>query len=437
MNLIPVILSGGSGSRLWPLSTIEKPKPFLELFTETNLLEKTLQRLKNLQQPIVIVCNKKHLQIHEEVVTRNKIQANYILEEEGRNTAPAVLMAARVLEETGFLNSIMLVLPSDHYIEEITKFEKDIQLAAEQSQKGGLITFGIFPTSPETGFGYLHLKEKNKISPVLQFIEKPKLEKAKQFIKNKNYTWNSGIFCFSVKEILKNFSKFQVQFFRNSKICLQKSYFQKNKIFLHQETFQKFDSISLDYAIMEKSKEVFAIRASFFWNDVGNWSSVRDLLQKDNGGNILKGNVFSLDTKNSFLLAKNNFFGLLGLENITIIESEQGILVAHNSQMQEVKKIFEYRKNTKKPSVQILSKDPEILEITLYANQKYEFFVTQSCLIINKTNTAEIFIGKKKHILQKKEIIFCQQEKVFFKNNHDQPQRWIKIEFQNQKDLIE
>ena len=437
MDLIPIIISGGSGSRLWPLSTIEKPKPFVELFAETNLLEKTLHRLKFLQKPIVIVCNKKHLQIHEKIVARNKIQASYILEEEGRNTAPAVLMAARILEKKGFLNSIMLVLPADHYIQEIAKFQKDVQLAAKHSQKGGLVTFGISPTYPETGFGYLHLKEKKKISPILQFIEKPKLEKAKKFIKDKNYAWNSGIFCFSVKEILKSFSELQMQFLKNSNLCLQKSDFQQNKIFLHQETFKKFDSISLDYAIMEKSKEVFVVKASFSWSDVGNWNSVRDLLQKDKKGNVLKGNCFALNTKNSFLLAKNNFFGLLGLENIAIVESDQGILIAHTSQMQKVKEIFEYRKNTKEPSVQILNNDPEILAITLYCNQKYEFFAAQSCLIINQTDAAELFIGQKKHTLQKKEVIFCQKENIFFINYHDQPQKWIKIEFQNQKELPE
>ena len=441
MNIIPVIISGGSGSRLWPLSTKDQPKPFIPLFEDENLLEKTIQRLEGLFEQIIFVCNQQHLSLHQKVMQKKKIHCSYLLEEKGKNTAPAVLMAARVLEERGLSKAIMLVLPADQFILEKKKFQKAVQLAAQQAKKKGLITFGIKPSYPETGYGYLYLKNsKQSVVELKQFVEKPNLEKAKEFLKQKNYFWNSGIFCFSVQSIIQAFEKYQPQDTKNSLEVLQNSKKQSNLLFFHSESFQKFSAISLDYAIMEKHNEVFAVRANFQWSDIGNWYSVAKIFPKDKQGNIIQANSFGLENKNIFLLAKKNFFGLLGLEDISIVESEQGILIAHNSKLQEVKKIFQYINQKKKSTImKKISIIPEIVEFSIEQKKKYSFFCEQSCNLINTSATAtSLLVDNKTHLLKKNEGIFLTKgKKITFENTKKEKQKWIRIQSLEKQESVE
>lgn len=440
MNLIPIIISGGSGSRLWPLSTKKKPKPFIDLFSDKNLLDKTITRLQGISQQIFFICNQSHLALHQQAMQNKNIRCSFLLEKEGRNTAPAILMAARVLEQQGLNDAIMLVLPADQFILEKEKFQQSVQIAAQQAQKKGLVTFGIKPSYPETGYGYLCLEE--KIEPIVhlkKFIEKPSLEKAQKFLQQKNYFWNSGIFCFSVQSILEAFEKHQPQMIKISLEVLQKSIQKENQFFFDSQSFQKFPSISIDYAIMEKHSDVFAVCTDFHWSDIGSWFSVAKLFAKDKQGNNLQGNYFGLENQNTFLLAKNNFFGLLGLQNISIIESEQGILIAHNSKLQEVKKIFEYVYQKPQPMVRKIYNSPEILEINIASMEKYTLKIQQDCSIVNVgLDDSILTVNQKKVKVRKNDSIFLPKKiQITFKNHTTQEQKWIKIQTNEKKELLE
>jgi mannose-1-phosphate guanylyltransferase/mannose-6-phosphate isomerase len=438
MDLVTVIISGGSGSRLWPLSTKDKPKPFVELFKDGNLLEKTIARAKNISSKLLFVCNKKHLALHQKAIQNSGLTCYFLLEEEGKNTAPAILMAARFLQKKGLSDVVLLVLPADQFILEQDKFEKAVQIAKIRAQKGGLITFGICPSYPETGYGYLHLEAgAGDLVCVKEFVEKPDLPKAKEFLRQKNYFWNSGIFCFSLRSGLQAFEKHQPQMSEVSLQCIEKSTQIDNRIFFDAETFGAFEAISMDYAIMEKHQEVFAVKTNFQWSDIGSWYSAAKLFPKDKKDNVLQGDYFELNNKNTFLLARNNFFGLLGLENISIVESPQGILIAHNSKLQEVKKIFEYINSPKRKTsvIKKLALAPEILQVTLECNQNYQFRTEENCNIINASSQpAVLFVDEKSITLRASEGIFLKKEtQVFLENKNTQTQKWIKIQSQKQE----
>ena len=350
MKLVAVILSGGSGSRLWPLSTSKLPKPFLPIFENSNLFEKTLDRLKGLDlAKLLIITNEKYDNLHRKSLKKYSFSSYLILEKEGQNTAPAVLMAARFVEKHFGENTALLVLPADHLIENYKAFETAVNLAVKFSQKGGLITFGIKPTHPELGYGYICLnkEEESQIYLTKKFVEKPTLKKALYYLKQKNYLWNSGIFCFSVKSILAAFKKEQKKMWQHSALCLNRSLpanfslKKSSKLLLDPKSFAGFNSISLDYAIMEKYQPVYTMKANFDWNDLGNWKAVSQAFSSDKQGNKLIGDNFSLHNQNVFLYAKKNFYGMIGLKDINIIEAGNKILLVHNDYLQEVKKIFE------------------------------------------------------------------------------------------------
>ena len=360
MKLIAVILSGGSGSRLWPLSTDSLPKPFLPLFGEKNLLEKTLHQLNFLPlQEILIVTNQKYYSLHKkslkkEISKKKNIKSSFLLEPVSKNTAPAVLMAAHWVKEHFGKDSIMLVLPADHLIENNKAFSKDVLLAAKQAQKQGILTLGIKPSYPETGYGYIRVQENKSSKKILEtkeFVEKPDFKTAQKYVKSKKYLWNSGIFCFNTDSILSAFQKLQPKMWQNSLLCSKKTALNKktNSLLLEKNSFAKLDSISLDYAIMERYQPVYTIRSEFDWNDVGSWQSIAALREADKSGNKLQGDFFSLENKNTFLQSEKNFYALIGLENISIVEKDGAILIAANSHLQEVRQAFEFsQKKTNK-----------------------------------------------------------------------------------------
>ena len=365
MKLVAVVLSGGSGSRLWPLSTDSLPKPFLPLFGEKNLLEKTLHRLSFLPlQATLIVTNQKYYSLHkksQKKINNQKInqkqtnfKTNFLLEPVSKNTAPAVLMAAHWVKDHFGKDAVMLVLPADHLIEKNKIFTEDVILAAKQAQKQGIITFGIPPNYPETGYGYICTSEKEvskKIQKIARFVEKPDLKTAQKYVKSKKYFWNSGIFCFSVKSIISAFQEFQPKIWQNSILCAKKTVLEKkaDAHLLEENSFNAMNSISLDYGIMEKYQPIYAIQSNFDWNDVGSWKSIAMLKKADKSGNKLQGDFFSLENKNTFLQSEKNFYALIGLENISIVEKDGAILIAANSHLQEVRQAFEFsQKKTNK-----------------------------------------------------------------------------------------
>ncbi len=359
MKLVAVVLSGGSGSRLWPLSTDSLPKPFLPLFGEKNLLEKTLHRLSFLPlQATLIVTNQKYYSLHKKtlrkITSQKKLKNSFLLEPVSKNTAPAVLMAAHWVKEHFGKDAIMLVLPADHLIENNKAFAEDVILAASQAEKQGILTFGIKPNYPETGYGYICAREQKiskKTQEVEKFVEKPDLKTAKKYLKSKKYFWNSGIFCFSLDSVFFAFQKFQPKMWQNSLYCVKKtkqkiktSGRKANALLLEENSFNRLDAISFDYAIMEKYRPVYTIQSRFDWNDVGSWHSIAMLKKADKSGNRFQGNCFSLENKNTFLQAEKNFYALIGLENISIVEKNGAILIVANSHLQEVRQAFEFAK---------------------------------------------------------------------------------------------
>ena len=324
-TIIPVILAGGSGSRLWPLSRESFPKQFLQLSDEDDntLLQKTYKRiedLENISKPIII-CNEDHRFIVGDQMKKIKIKpSSIILEPSRRNTAPAITIAAlKAIEDYKEENNdpILLILSSDHYIKEIDKFKKSIQKSIELALDGDLLIFGILPSYPATGYGYIKSKNnlKNKAfkaNKVEEFIEKPNLNKAKLLIKDKNYTWNSGMFVCKASSILNELSKFSPDIVDNCKQCLRESKVDLDFLRLDEPSFSKCSNISIDIAVFEKTKKAYVIPLDCGWDDIGTWESLWNISKKDFDGNSIKGNVLSKETKNSLIRSDKKLLVSLG-----------------------------------------------------------------------------------------------------------------------------
>lgn len=436
MKISVVIISGGSGSRLWPLSTNELPKPFLPLVEEKNLFEKTLTRINRLKtKDLLVVTSQKFYELHLQTVAKTNFSSSFLLEPEGRNTAPAILMAAKLLEEKFGKEQLMLVLPADHLIENYQKFSEAVHLAAEKIQQDDILTFGIQPTYPETGYGYICTENnQTKISKVKQFVEKPNLATANKYLTQGNYFWNSGMFLFSVKSILQAFKKQQPQMWAHSLVCHKQTLKKNNTYLLNKKYFAQFESISIDYAIMEKHKPIYVIKSDFDWNDIGSWNSAAKLIKADENGNRLQGSYFSLDNKNVFLKTQQNFYGLLGLEDISIVEGNGQILIANNQKLQATKKIFEYQKKQQTASwglSKILSQNPKTEQITIYANKKYKTTTKQKINLINiNQNSNSLTINNKELNLKSGEnVLITEQTKIIIKNLNSKKQHWLKTTF--------
>lgn len=285
MKIIPVILSGGSGSRLWPLSRKTLPKQLLPLVSKKTMLQETILRLKDcldIERPIII-CGHDHRFIVAEQLRDIKIKARLIiLEPEGRNTAPAIATAALSLKKK---NYSLLVLPADHIIKDKNSFIKSIQVAQSLSEKNKLVTFGIKPDNPDVGYGYIHLGKslsKNQNSfEISRFVEKPNLSLAKKYLDSGEYLWNSGMFMFKAKVYLDELKKFEPLIFKQSKLSLDKSYNDLDFLRLEENEFKLCPSNSIDYALMEKTKLGVIVKTDIGWSDIGSWSSLSSILKND------------------------------------------------------------------------------------------------------------------------------------------------------------
>ncbi len=359
--LIPVILCGGSGSRLWPLSRESFPKQYLSINSndEKSLLQKTHERIKtikNIENPILI-CNEEHRFIVAEQMRANNVTPySILLEPLGRNTAPAIAISAlKALEKDQ--NSNILVLSSDHEIKDEEKFLEAINLGLDYCDKEKLVTFGVVPDSPETGFGYIKSKNeynKKKISgyEIIEFIEKPDLKKAKIFINDKHFTWNSGMFIFKAKTIISEIEKFSPQIIKLCKKSLLKSSYDLDFQRINKEEFEKLPSISIDNAVMEKTNHGIMIPLDAGWSDIGSWKAVWDSANKNDEGNYIEGKVIVSDTNNCFIKSENRLIAGIGLENLVIVETNDAILVTHKNKSQDVKNIVQRLKKLNIPEGQ-------------------------------------------------------------------------------------
>ncbi|MCR4337811.1 MAG: mannose-1-phosphate guanylyltransferase [Candidatus Omnitrophica bacterium] len=344
-NFYIVILAGGSGTRFWPMSREDHPKQFLNIVGEQSLLYQTVARVSPpvSGDHIYIVTNAAHLKkIQQHTKGFGIPRKNILLEPSGKNTAPAVCWAAAVIQDRD-PEAVMAVLPSDHVILNRVEFWKCLVQANDLARKGHLVTMGIVPTRPETGYGYLETRAvrqgKRKICRVEKFIEKPSLEKAKKFLKSKNYLWNSGMFVWKSSVILPEFKKNLPQIYKGLQVGHDQSYVQK--------IWKSFPSISIDYGILEKASDVVAVPAGKIgWSDVGSWEALYEILEKDREGNVHKGKVISLNCKNTMIHAQGRLVATVGLEDLIVIDIGDVLLVCRREFSQEVKQIVQQLKKS-------------------------------------------------------------------------------------------
>jgi len=341
MQIIPVILSGGSGTRLWPLSRKQHPKQYLSLADEQTMLQATIQRLQgleNLATPIVI-CNQEHrFLVAEQLQQINIEKPTIILEPEGKNTAPAIAAAAHYIKD-----GLMLVLPADHIIQDIQAFHQTIKIAIKQAEQDKLTTFGITPTEPNTGYGYIEKfsEMEDHACKIKRFVEKPNLKTAKQYLEDGNYLWNSGMFLFTAQNYLKELNKYNPQISESCKQAVEKAKQDYDFLRLDPTAFSESPADSIDYAVMEKTENAVVVPLDAEWNDIGNWSALYQIGEKDKNNNVIKGNAITTETSNSYINANHHMIATIGVDNLIIVDTADATLVASKDKTQQVKQIVE------------------------------------------------------------------------------------------------
>ncbi len=345
-SVIPIILSGGSGSRLWPLSRKHYPKQLLKLIDgEPSLLQSTALRLKQLQ-PSIVVCNEEHrFMVAEQLAAIDSRSDAIILEPIGRNTAPAITVAAlqaRIRDD----NAIIAVFPADHVIGDQTAFESALEAAVEAAQKDNLVTFGVMPTSPETGYGYIKAGTSHgSMRPVASFVEKPNHELAEKYFRSGDYFWNSGMFVFKASVYLQALNQFDPEIIKHCEQALKKANIDLDFIRLDRKAFEACPDDSVDYALMEKADNVVVVPLDAGWNDVGGWNSLWNAADKDEHNNVFNGEVIALDTQNTFTKGSGNkLVALVGLDNIVVVDTKDALLVAKKDKVQLLKSVVEQLK---------------------------------------------------------------------------------------------
>ena len=359
--VIPILLCGGFGTRLWPLSRQSFPKQFLSLNEEEkkSFLQKTQERINNInniKNPILI-CNEEHRFIVAEQMREININPNSILLEPfAKNTAPAIALAA--LKSLEIENDpFLLILSSDHEIKDEISFIKVIEEGIEYAEKGRLVTFGIVPNSPETGYGYIKSEEEFKSniikgSNIISFTEKPNRKEAEKFLKDKRFTWNSGMFLFKASKIIKEMEKFCPEILKYCKEALADNLLDLDFQRLNEKAFSKCPSISIDVAVMEKTKIGTVLPLDAGWSDVGNWDSVWQISKKDENNNVLSGNVISENSFNCYVKSEKRLVAALGLNNLIVVETGDAVLISNRDNSQEVKDIVNQLRNKGIPESQ-------------------------------------------------------------------------------------
>ncbi|MDH0141427.1 mannose-1-phosphate guanylyltransferase/mannose-6-phosphate isomerase [Aquipseudomonas alcaligenes] len=345
--MIPVILSGGSGSRLWPLSRKLYPKQFLALTGEHSLFQQTLQRLsfEGMQKPVV-VCNLEHRFIVNEQLAQIGLGAQaMLLEPFGRNTAPAVAMAALQLLGEG-RDELMLILPADHVIDDELALRKALELARVAADEGEMVLFGIPANSPETGFGYIKAArgdDGDDLVPgayrVMQFVEKPDAMRAAEFVRSGGYYWNSGMFLFRASRYLDELRAHEPDIYDTCVLALERSKLAGGALTIDAGTFECCPDNSIDYAVMEKTSRACVVPLAAGWNDVGSWSSLWDVHEKNSDGNVLKGDVVTHGSHNSFVHATSKLVTLVGMDDVVVVETKDAVMIARKDAVQDVKKL--------------------------------------------------------------------------------------------------
>ena len=353
MTIIPVVLSGGSGTRLWPLSRSHYPKQFLSLASQNTMIQETLLRLEgvNTNSPIVI-CNESHRFIVAEQLNQVNIKDySIILEPIGRNTAPAIAAGAfKALEIDK--NAIMVVLPSDHVIQNEEELKIAAKIACKTAKDGSLVTFGIKPTSPETGYGYIkaHVNDTEKVFHLDKFVEKPDRETAQEYLDSGEYFWNSGMFVFKASSYLDELKKYNPKIYDCVKEAYEKAVVDTDFIRLDKEFFSASPSRSIDYAVMENTSLGKVVPLDAGWNDVGAWPALWQVNPKDKNNNVIYGDVITHDTTDSYIYSQSRVVTTVGLKDIIVVETKDAVLVTNKENAQGVKEIVEELKRQNRTS---------------------------------------------------------------------------------------
>lgn len=353
--MIPVVLSGGSGTRLWPLSTPSRPKQFLPLVTERTMFQETLLRLSGLSgltDPIV-VCNEAHRFLVAEQLREIEIRPSAIvLEPVGRNTAPAIAVAALIAEARAVADQaaepagaaqsegpLLLVLPADHVIADAQKFRESVERAVLAARAGRLVTFGIVPTHAETGYGYIEQGDRaGDWSEVARFVEKPDLGTAEGYITSGRFLWNSGMFVFGVRTLLAELERFAPDILSACRTAVRDMRVDDDFARL-SSAFAGSPSDSIDYAVMEKTDRAAVVPLDAGWSDVGSWAALHAASKADAEGNVLRGRVVARECRDSFIRASGRTIAAIGLDDIVIVETEDSVLIARKDQSQFVKEV--------------------------------------------------------------------------------------------------
>ena len=359
--LIPVILSGGSGTRLWPVSREANPKPFMRVGDGQSLLKKTFERASSLPAAtdVVTVTNREYL-----FKTRDEYGGDttgtFILEPFGRNTAPALALAALHVEARHGADTVLLVLPADHLIQDQAAFAADVAVAEGLARRGMLVTFGIRPDRPETGYGYIEMGQAIGEGPgfhATRFVEKPYLELAQKYVDAGNYVWNSGMFCFTVGRLLEAFESHQAELLEAARACWQSSTeragLDSRIVEIEAESFGHLADISIDFAVMEKAANVAVVPARFDWSDIGSWNAIHQAVTSDASGNSVVGEAILIDVSNSYIQTEGRLVAAVGMHNVVIVDTPDALLVADRSRSQDVKKVVDQLKLRQHEAVKV------------------------------------------------------------------------------------
>lgn len=358
MTLIPVIMSGGVGSRLWPVSRETHPKPFMTLPDGQNLIQKTFARAAALEgvSEIMTVTNRElFFKTEDEYrrVTGARVTQSFILEPFGRNTAAAVATAALELNEAHGPDVQMLVLAADHLINDADAFSETVRRAQQLAGEGYLVTFGIQPEYPETGFGYIEAEGALPVEgglKVKRFVEKPDLATAEDYVRSGNYFWNSGMFCFRVGTVLEQFEQHAADVMQQVRATLASSQASQGEqhrcVKLDAQAFGNVPDISIDYALMERSDRVATVPCDIGWSDIGSWNALSQLTPPDADGNRCQGEVLVHGARNNYIQSTERLTALVGVENLVVVDTPDAILVAHQDHAQDVKHIVSQLKKS-------------------------------------------------------------------------------------------
>lgn len=352
--LFPVVLSGGSGTRLWPMSRAALPKQFLPLVTSFTMFQETVLRLSglpDLASPIV-VCNADHRFLASEQLRKiDVVPSSLLLEPVGKNTAPAVAIAAfSALAKDA--DAMLLVLPADHLVENVPAFHEAIEQAVRLAERGGLVTFGIQPDAPATGFGYIEkgtpVAGEEGSYAVERFVEKPSADVAESFLATGNYCWNSGMFVFKAAVYLEELKRHRPEMHLACEQAVKQASSDLDFCRIDEVAFAACPSDSIDYAVMEHTKQALMVSVDIGWSDVGSWEALADAVESGEDGNVKRGDVFAPETKNTYIRAESRMVVAMGLEDMVIVETADAVLVAHKDHSQNVKQAVEYLKQAER-----------------------------------------------------------------------------------------